>query len=376
MEPTPESQVRMVAELKAEVGQLRSQLRRKESDGIQAVRGEVAEQMRLLREEASEAVQAAVVAKNARAFALRGKAEFAKQATELGSTLVAVREEARVQKEKLDSVVKDCGALRVRVGVKDRMIAARDEKLKLTLEKSKLELEDSEQKLSEAEERAKERLSTIRSMMGRLGGRPIVNRDAEELLECVDSCAAACLSRMTARILAEIGECGSSRAVSPDALMKALRDGGWLPTVWESEAIWEWRMEWLELCSDDLRLAWTPELTWKMRDKLNISMDKLDELRYSLSHNRVGKKLYPRPWVINPWNEKRLNFPQPILPRCGPSGWHRLVKASQERWGLKMDAAGRVAQRSLRATVQLQELRDNARKIVRPCTVDDPLTIV
>ena len=181
---------------------------------------------------------------------------------------------------------------------------------------------------------------------------------------------------MAARVLCEIGTCGEEGAVSADALMAALRDGGWIPTVWESEIIWEWRFEWLEECGDDLRIVWTPEHTWKMRDKLNISMDNLDDMRYGFSHYRVGKRLHPRPWVINPWTEKRINFPQPIAPRSGLSGWHRLVKLSIQTWGLRMDADGRVAQRSLRGVVQQQVLRDESRGILRPVTVDDPLVVV
>ena len=64
------------------------------------------------------------------------------------------------------------------------------------------------------------------------------------------------------------------------------------------------------------------------------------------------------------------------MPRNGLNGWHRLVKLSQEKWGLSMDANGRVAQRSFRATVQRQVLRDEARGILRPLTAAEPLTVV
>ena len=213
-------------------------------------------------------------------------------------------------------------------------------------------------------------------MMGRLGGRPVVNRGEDELADCNTSTAQSCTERMAARLVAEIGHCSAEGAVSADALMRALRDGGWMPTVWESEIIWEWRMDWLREKSDDLRVVWTPEQTMRVRDKLSISMDKLDDMRYEFSHYRVGKKLHPRPWVINPWSNARVNFPQPIAPRCGAGGWHRLVKLAQEKWGLRMDAKGRVAQRSFREVVRLQLQRDAARDIVRPLTVEQPLIVV
>ena len=71
-----------------------------------------------------------------------------------------------------------------------------------------------------------------------------------------------------------------------------------------------------------------------------ISYDKVDELRSMMSMHRVGKRLVPRPWVINPWTSKRINFPQPIAPRCGVAGWTHLVKSMQQKWGLRMDEAG------------------------------------
>ena len=102
----------------------------------------------------------------------------------------------------------------------------------------------------------------------------------------------------------------------------------------------------------------------------------MDELRFSLSHYRVGKQLRPRPWVINPWTGKRENFPQPIAPRNGPRGWAHLIKVLQEKWGLRMDATGRVAQRSFADAVTKQVQRDEARGLLRPLTVADPLVVV
>ena len=113
-------------------------------------------------------------------------------------------------------------------------------------------------------------------------------------------------------------------------------------------------MEWIEEKRDDLSLAWTAQLTSDIRDKLVVSYDKMDELRYALSHHRVGKQLRPRTWFQNPWTGTRFSFPQPIWPRCGALGWTRLVKAMQERHGLRMDSQGKVAQRSFAATVALQ----------------------
>ena len=114
----------------------------------------------------------------------------------------------------------------------------------------------------------------------------------------------------------------------------------------------------------------------KTRDKLLISYDKMDELRFMLSHHRVGKQLRPRTWAINPWNSERVSYPMPIRPRCGVLGWTKLVSAAQQRYGLTMDKAGRIAQRSHAKTVGLQVVRDDARGILREITASEPLVCV
>ena len=373
---TPETQARDMARCKEELQQLRTQLRRKESDGVQAARCDFSEEVRLLREECSVATKVAGAAKHARSKADKAAAEALAAKVGLEKELVALQTKARDQMQRIDELVKEQGSLRLRLAVKQRMVDARDAKLDAATKHSATQVEDFATKLEAAEEVSKARLTTIRSVAGRLGGRPVVNRGAEELEECSDSAASSCHQRMVARVLVQLGVCGEDDAVSPDALVKALRQGGWMPTLWESEVMWEWRMDWMECVSEELQTIWTPEHTWKLRDKLCVSMDKLDEMRYSFSHNRVGKQLVPRPWVINPWTGARVNFPQPIRPRNGINGWHKLVKLSIERWGLTMDAAGRVAQRSFKATVQKQVQRDTARDILSPSTVDEPLTIV
>ena len=135
-------------------------------------------------------------------------------------------------------------------------------------------------------------------------------------------------------------------------------------------------MEWARQIRDDLSLAWTAQLSSDLRDRLVISYDKMDELRFSLSHHRVGKQLRPRIWFNNPWNGDKLTFPQPIRPRSGVLGWARLIAAAQVRFGLTMDAKGRVAQRSYSKTVALQYERDKARKLLRPITKGEPLVNV
>ena len=181
---------------------------------------------------------------------------------------------------------------------------------------------------------------------------------------------------MTSTIAEVIGTVVETSEISTVALVNALSECGYLEKVFESEMMWELRMEWAEEKRDDLSLSWTAQLTSDIRDRLVCSYDKLDELRFSLSHHRVGKQLKPRTWFINPWSGKRLNFPQPIRPRNGGLGWQKLVKAMQDRHGLTMDAKGRVAQRSYAKTVALQYARDQGRGLLRPLTEDDPLVSV
>jgi hypothetical protein len=152
----------------------------------------------------------------------------------------------------------------------------------------------------ETEQVSADRLSTIRAIAGRSGGRPIVNRSNEEVRELNQSNAWKTQERMQARVLNTFGKFGEEGAVSEDALMAALVAGKWLPTVWESREVWALRMSWVDELKDVLRNVWTPTLTFELRDALSISYDKLDELRQKLALHRVGKSLLPRPWVINP----------------------------------------------------------------------------
>jgi hypothetical protein len=104
----------------------------------------------------------------------------------------------------------------------------------------------------------------------------------------------------------------------------------------------------------------------------------MDELRFALSHHRVGKMLRPRIapasgfWLTNPWDGAKLMFPQPIRPRSGALGWALLISAAQIRFGLSKDSKGRgVAQRSYSDTVSRQFERDSARGLLRPLTENE-----
>ena len=229
-----------------------------------------------------------------------------------------------------------------------------------------------EKRCSDAETRYAERGLVIKRLCGKLGGRPGMTRTDDELGDCPQSTASHCKASMTSRLLEVLGD-GEMATVS---VVAAIVDGGYLEAVWESEVFWDLRMEWASEKRDDLSLAWNADLSLNIRDKLVVSYDKFDELRFMLSHHRVGKRLVPRTWFVNPWDGRRLSFPQPIRPRSGLLGWARLVSESIKRHGLTMDSQGRVAQRSYADTVIKQVERDVSRKLLRPLTAEDPLISV
>ena len=108
-----------------------------------------------------------------------------------------------------------------------------------------------------------------------------------------------CRRAMGERISSCIGTHGEEGAVSTKSLVAALKATGFLNEVWESAEVWELRMEWLEGEKDDLALVWDANLTFRFKDQLNLSYDKVDQLRYCFSHHRVGKRLVPRTWARN-----------------------------------------------------------------------------
>ena len=280
----------------------------------------------------------------------------------------------------------------IAIAAKERMIANRDAKLLLARarEQELLDVESRcaaaeqiawtvpslERRVEEAEQVGVERLLTIKRLCGKLGGRPQLSRTDASLESCEANVASHAQRSMTARILSVIGEVDTDTEISTVAVMDALQAGGYMAKVWESEQMWCLRMSWAGELRENLSLSWDANLTMKIRDKLVVSYDKVDELRFMLSHNRVGKQLRPRVWFINPWDGRRLNFPQPIRPRSGALGWTRLVSAAQKCYGLSMDKQGKIAQRSFADTVALQFRRDEARGLLRPSTDEDPLVCV
>ena len=187
------------------------------------------------------------------------------------------------------------------VAVKVRMVESRDEKLRelhAGAKEAALRLDDVRAEF--VEERASlqavcdERLSTIRSICGRLGGQPTVNRNDEELESMQGSSCTMSRTAMSRRIGDVLGVVGEESEISLQSLVDALVAGGYLPLLWETEEVWEMRMDWLEESRDELTLEWSAALAMRIRDKLTISYDKMDELRYMLSHHRVGKQLRPR----------------------------------------------------------------------------------
>ena len=60
---------------------------------------------------------------------------------------------------------------------------------------------------------------------------------------------------MTQRML----EVLSDGKMATTAVVAALRLGGYLQAVWESEVFWELRVEWVTLLKEDLSLAWSAE---------------------------------------------------------------------------------------------------------------------
>ena len=353
--------------VKKERDGLRSQLARRECDFEQRTKSDHCDEVRKL----TSTIETEI---NSRKSWRKKAAKFEQEADEARASLTAER--IATEGQRLETERAANKRFNFAIAVKDRMIAARDDKLeqlkaeiKTLNEKEKVNIE----KMHAVEALCADRLTTIRKVSGKLGGRPEVLRNQEELEELPTRHARDATKGMAQRIAGAIGMVDTETEISIESLMEALEAGGYLEAVFESKRIWDLRMEWLSEKSDDLALRWDVSLTMRIRDKLGISYDKTDELRYMLSHHRVGKQLRPMTWAINPWNGSRISYPQPIRPRSGVLGWAKLVSASQKRYGLSMDKAGKIAQRSFLSTVALQVQRDLARGLLKPITEADPL---
>ena len=239
------------------------------------------------------------------------------------------------------------------VAVKVRMIESRDEKLRelhAGAKEAALRLDDVRAEF--VEERASlqavcdERLSTIRSICGRLGGQPTVNRNDEELESMQGSSCTMSRTAMSRRIGDVLGVVGEESEISLQSLVDALIAGGYLPLLWETEEVWEMRMDWLEESRNELTLEWSAALAMRIRDKLTISYDKMDELRYMLSHHRVGKQLRPRTWKINPWTGARLFFRSRSVRvpafSAGPGSWPSRNCATASPWTRRVGSRSEV----------------------------------
>ena len=99
------------------------------------------------------------------------------------------------------------------------------------------------------------------------------------------------------------------------SIVDAIVQGGYLEAIWESEVVWGLRMRWIGEKRDDLSMAWSAQMSMDIRDKLVVSYDKLAELRFVLSHHRVGKQLRQRHRLKDPCDGKRLSFPRLMQPR-------------------------------------------------------------
>jgi hypothetical protein len=364
---SPRTVKHALKEMNKERNTYRGQLRRRESDFEQKTAQAHTEEIIMLTNSLEEANEAA---RKARESTSRNHASSTARVDELLNKIAS--EGIAAEGALLEAKNTAKKEFNYAIAAKERMIASRDEKLAQAL----CDVTKLEEMLETQVEVSTERLATIRSICGRLGGAPNQQRTESELEEFTDHDKLIHRGRMTAAIASVIGVVGESSEISVVALVAALDGCGYLEMVFDSKEVWDLRMDWVDGLRDDLSLSWTAQLTSDIRDRLVCSYDKIDELRYSLSHHRVGKQLRPRTWFINPWNGRRLNFPQPIRPRSGPSGWAHLVREMQVRHGLTMDSRGRVAQRSYAATVALQYHRDEARGLLRPVTEITPLTNV
>jgi small-conductance mechanosensitive channel len=246
----------------------RAQLRRRETDFENRTRALHSAKVQTL---TSKLETDGDLARRAREAAVRSAAESAKRADEVDQlTAQLARERIRFEAELHDADVAAKNRLSVAVATKVRMIASRDAKLADAKEAA----DEIQRELDAQVELHTERLATIRRLCGKVGGRPRVPRTEEELEASeLDINLTLARNNMASVVANAIGQVGEDDEISTVALMQALQECGYLEKVFESQLMWDLRMEWVDGLSDDLSLAWTAQLSSDLRDRLLVSYD-------------------------------------------------------------------------------------------------------
>lgn len=283
--------------------------------------------------------------------------------------MVAARDVSKAEK---DSVIRKLQNELTEVGKMTRTLNEMLTGERAQAMEQSIELKASNAKVITLETKCADYYSKSSRANGKLGGRPTISRTDDDLNELNPHTKREWTSRATERVLDVIGEAGEDTEMSLEVLMDSLKLGGYLNSVWASEEMWEYKMAWVAELRGDLHFVWDAELTRRLRDKLNLSYDEVDELRFAFSHNRVGKQLRPRPWVINPHTNKRIAFPTPLANR---HQWTPLIKQFIDDHHLSRDADGRIAQRPYAAVLREQVRRDVERGWVKlsDITEEEPL---
>ena len=147
------------------------------------------------------------------------------------------------------------------------------------LERAQQELKAVDAELEKSVTRRAELVSTIHRLAGKGGGRPTVNRSDREVEVSTLQTQLNSRFAMKGRLVECIGQYGEEGSMATTAVMAALEKCGYLKAVFESQQLWALRMAWLEEQRELLQISWDPDLTFRLKDQLNLSFDKVDQLR-------------------------------------------------------------------------------------------------
>lgn len=154
----------------------------------------------------------------------------------------------------------------------------------------------------------------------------------------------------------------------------ALEEEGKVDVLFETEVLWERKMDFAQSIAETMNAAWDADFTCDFRDQFLTSQRDLDAMRFKLSHDIINGHPRPRLLISNPYHPRqKIPFAQPIRSRCE---WVRRAKEREAAMQLIEHSEDKTCERDFDKSLDDLVARDTALLREVPFTAAKPLTFV